>query len=93
MNSTIVDNFVNASSFSSPLENLSKQCLAILIEHLTLPSFVKIRMLNKSLREKLAQGSNGDKEPNYQVHYRFFKREALHAFCPLLFDASNNPFV
>jgi hypothetical protein len=70
-----------------------------LIQYMDLKSFFKLKIVCKGLRSSLTNEENMGSEGSHRasvkklVLHKFFKREAFHMFCPMLFDPMNNPFV
>ena len=70
-----------------------------LIQYMDLQSFFKLKIVCKGLRNRLTNEENMGSEGSHRasvkksVLHKFFKREAFHMFCPMLFDPKNNPFV
>ena len=70
-----------------------------LIQYMDLHSFFKLKRACKDIRNRLTNEDNMGSEVSHRasvkksVLHKFFKREAFHMFCPMLFDPTNNPFV
>ena len=70
-----------------------------LIQFIDLKSFFKLKIVCKGFRNRLTNDENMGSEGSHRasvkksVLHKFFKREAFHMFCPMLFDPTNNPFV
>lgn len=99
MESTVHFNTAYTTTAPTGLDAMRATEMETLIQYMDLQSFFKLKIVCKGLRNRLTNdenmGSEGCHRANVKksVLHKFFKREAFHMFCPMLFDPTNNPFV
>jgi hypothetical protein len=99
MEFTVQINTAYTSTEAGGLGAMRATEMETLIQYMDLKSFFKLKIVCKGLRNRLTNDENMGSEGCHRasvkksVLHKFFKREAFHMFCPMLFDPKNNPFV